>query len=391
MNSGCPHRCIFCNENLTAGNYPSQITACAFNETIGNYLKNSDEGETVQIAFYGGTFTGMELSEQKRLLDCAAPFLQSGEVDSIRISTRPDEIDAANLDFLKLSGVATVEIGAQSFDDGVLLESHRGHTAEDSVRAMKLLRERGFTTGIHLMVGLPGDSPERFTRTIEKTIALHPDTVRIHPTIVLRDTVLARDLRDKKYKPLSLEEAIEASKEALKKFTAAGIAVIRLGLQTTKELEEPGAVVGGPFHPAFRSLVEGAIFLEMAQRLLDHAVVEKNAVNFFVSPSDVSRITGMKRKNMTALKDIFSLKKIKIISDPSQKKGTLAMEENGRRRTIDFTGHIFYTSKNVCTKTSGVISTAHNGDKSSRKGDILCSNRVSQASSADPTSGNRRF
>lgn len=341
MNSGCPHRCIFCNENLTAGNHPAQTTADAFIRTIETYLESSDESEPVQIAFYGGTFTGMAMSEQKRLLDLAAPYVQSRKVDSLRISTRPDEIHGTNLDLLMQSGAATVEIGAQSFDDGVLLQSRRGHTAEDSVRAMKLLKERGFTTGIHLMIGLPGDSPERFARTVEKTIALQPDTVRIHPTIVLRDTVLAGKLRDKTYTPISMEEAIEASKEALKKFTAAGIAVIRLGLQTTRELEEPGAVVGGPFHPAFRSLVEGALFLEMAQRLLDRTVIEKNAVIFFVSPFDVSNLTGLKRRNMLTLTKNYRLEKIKVIADASQKRGTLTLLEKGGKRTTDLSGHIF--------------------------------------------------
>lgn len=341
MNSGCPHRCIFCNENLTAGNHPAQTSADVFIETIETYLERSSEGKPVQIAFYGGTFTGMDMSEQKRLLDLAAPYVQSRKVDSLRISTRPDEIDAARLDFLKRSGVATVEIGAQSFDDAVLLQSRRGHTAEDSVRAIKLLKERGFTTGVHLMIGLPGDSRESFARTVEKTIALHPDTVRIHPTIVLRDTVLAQELRDKKYMPMPLEEAVELSKEALKKFTAAGIAVIRLGLQTTRELEEPGAVVGGPFHPAFRSLVEGAIFLEMAQRLLDRTVIEKNDVIFFASPVDVSRLTGLKRRNMEALKMNYRIEKIKVIADSSQKRGTLAIWEKDRKRTTDLSGNIF--------------------------------------------------
>ena len=272
MNRGCPHRCLFCNERLTAGNRPERITEAAFTETVRTHLAGAGrKSGPVQIAFYGGTFTGMEREEQRRLLELAAPFLREGTVDGIRISTRPDGIDAEGLDLLRTSGVTTVEVGAQSLHDEVLLRSRRGHTAADTVRAVTLLREKGFETGIHLMAGLPGDSPDRFAETIDRVIALRPDMVRIHPTLVLRDTPLAEAFREGIYLPLGLADAVDLCKNALKALTAAGIPVIRLGLQTTRELEEPGAVVAGPFHPAFRSLVETALFLEMAAALLSSA------------------------------------------------------------------------------------------------------------------------
>ncbi|MEK7827721.1 MAG: radical SAM protein, partial [Thermodesulfobacteriota bacterium] len=193
MNRGCPHRCLFCNERLTAGDRPERVTEAAFAETVRAHLVSAPRrGGPVQIAFYGGTFTGMEREEQRRLLDMAAPFLREGAVDGIRISTRPDGIDNEALDLFQTAGVTTVEVGAQSLHDGVLIESRRGHTETDTVRALTLLREKGFETGIHLMAGLPGDNPDRFAETIRKTIALRPDMVRIHPTLVLRDTALAQ-------------------------------------------------------------------------------------------------------------------------------------------------------------------------------------------------------
>lgn len=341
MNSGCPHRCIFCNESLTAGRRPARITNDAFNDTIRSHLERpSRKKGTTQIAFYGGTFTGMEHSEQERLLKLAAPFLNAGKVDSIRISTRPDEIDVDNLDFLRLSGAATVEIGAQSFDDEVLLQSRRGHTATDNIRAIQLLKERGFATGIHLMAGLPGDTPERFAATVAKTIALRPDTVRIHPTIVLKNTALAKDFREGKYRPLSIQEAIEISKEALRKFAIAGIPVIRLGLQTTGELEEPGAIIAGPFHQAFRALVEAAIFLEMAEGLLDVTDERKKEIRFIVSPSDLSNIQGLRRENMATLKSRHGFKNIRLTVDPSLAKGTLVISEEGKKLRTNFSGRI---------------------------------------------------
>ncbi len=341
MNSGCRHRCIFCNESLTAGNHPTRIEDELFFNTMRKYLENPARKKgPAQIAFYGGTFSAMDQREQDRLLQLAAPFLQDGRIDGIRISTRPDEINAANLDLLKEAGVTVVEIGAQSFDDDVLLQSRRGHTTADNIRAMRLLAERGFETGIHLMAGLPGDTAERFARTVEQTIALSPDSVRIHPTIVLRNTRLAADFAAGRYRPLLLGEAIELSKMALRKFACAGIPVIRLGLQTTQELEEPGAVIAGPYHPAFRTLVESAIFLEMAEALLESAFLPGTEATFFVSPGDLSNLLGLRRENLAALKKRCGTEKIMVTPDAALERGRLVIQQGEKRAVTDFSGRI---------------------------------------------------
>jgi histone acetyltransferase (RNA polymerase elongator complex component) len=341
MNRGCPHRCLFCNERLTAGDRPERITEAAFAKTVRTHLDSAGERcGPVQIAFYGGTFTGMEREEQRRLFDMAAPFLREGAVDGIRISTRPDGIDAKGLYLLQTSGVKTVEVGAQSLDDEVLLCSRRGHTAADTVRALTLLRETGFETGIHLMAGLPGDSPNRFAETIKKTIELRPDMVRIHPTIVLRDTALAETFREGNYLPLGLADAVDLCKNALKALTAAGIPVIRLGLQTTRELEEPGAVVAGPFHPAFRSLVESALFREMADALLGAADSRERNVTFFAAPADISNFLGMRQGNIAALKERFGIGGIRVLADPALPRGTLILTHGNKQLKADGSGRI---------------------------------------------------
>ncbi|MCX5820066.1 MAG: radical SAM protein [Deltaproteobacteria bacterium] len=358
MNRGCPHRCLFCNERLTAGDRPERINEAAFTETVRAHLAGAGRRSgPAEIAFYGGTFAGMERKEQRRLLELAAPFLREGMVDGIRISTRPDGIDAECLDLLESSGVTTVEVGAQSLDDEVLLRSGRGHTAADTVRALLLLKDRGFKTGLHLMAGLPGDSPGRFAETIVRVIALRPDMVRIHPTIVLRDTPLAEAFWEGNYSPLGLADAVDLCKNALKILTAAGIPVIRLGLQTTRELEEPGAVVAGPFHPAFRSLVETALFLEMAAALLSSAGPENGfpavppaetgagglTVHFALSPADVSNFCGRRRENIVILKRRFHLKDIRIASDPALPRHTLVLTAGKRRLQTDLSGQIIAT------------------------------------------------
>ncbi len=336
MNRGCPHRCLFCNESLTAGKLPGRVTEAAFGQTVRDYLDRSGRKKgPVQIAFYGGTFTGMDEAEQRRLLGLAAPFLRAGAVDSLRISTRPDEITREGLALLKTSGVTTVEVGAQSLDDEVLRVSRRGHRAADTVRALNLLREGGFATGVHLMAGLPGDSRDRFGQTIEKVIALGPDMVRIHPTIVLRDTPLADAFREGRYLPLTLAEAVEQGKNALKRLTAAGIPVIRLGLQTTRELEQPGAVVAGPFHPAFRTLVDSALLREMAASLLTAAGLAGEGAAFTLSPADASNFSGRRRENIIDLKQRFRLTHIRVAVDPTLPRLTLVLGAHSRRLKID--------------------------------------------------------
>lgn len=341
MNQGCPHRCLFCNERLTAGDRPDRIEEKAFVETVRAHLgRGRRTNLPVQIAFYGGTFTGMVQHEQIRLLELAAPFLREGAVHGIRISTRPDEIDVEGLDLLRNLGVTTVELGVQSLDDEVLIRSRRGHTAADTFRAMSLLKAMGFATGVHLMAGLPGDTEGRFAETIDKTISLHPDTVRIHPTIVLRDTLLADAFREERYKPLTLAEAVTQCKNALKKLTAARIAVIRLGLQTTRELEEPGAVVAGPFHPAFRSLVESSIFLELALDLLATAKIRGGSATFAVAPADISNFYGHRRINFTSLKERFDLDKIRIVANPALARRELVLTTGERSFKADGYGNI---------------------------------------------------
>jgi histone acetyltransferase (RNA polymerase elongator complex component) len=327
-NRGCPHRCIFCNEKMIAGDQPDDITEISVREIAGRYLSGPSkrDGET-QIAFYGGNFTGLDQQEQARLLEMTRPFLESGQVQSLRISTRPDAIDANVLDLLSAYHVRTVEIGVQSMNDEVLRLSERGHTARDVIRAVRLLKERGMEAGIHLMAGLPGDSEERFAETVEAVAALQPATVRIHPAIVFKGTGLAHMIAAGRYRPLSLEEAVLYCKPAVRRFAAAGIPVVRLGLQTTKEMESPGNIVAGPFHPAFGALVYESIFYDMAASLLSRRRHPDGAFVFLVSPGDISHLRGHGQRNLNSLKNAFGLAEIVIIPDKGLKRGMLAIRE----------------------------------------------------------------
>ncbi|MBW2599790.1 MAG: radical SAM protein, partial [Deltaproteobacteria bacterium] len=281
---GCPNRCVFCNERITAGNYPDRLTEDTIRNICDRHLKNSGR-KFDQIAFYGGNFTGIDRDYQIELLDIAQSYVKAGMIKSIRISTRPDYIDDDRLELLMRYNVSTVEIGAQSMVDEVLTLSGRGHSSEDVRAAVRLLKGAGIETGVHLMVGLP-----------------RPDTVRIHPTIVFKDTLLAKSYLEDEYRPLTLDDAVELCKHALLRFQKVGIPVIRLGLHTTKEMEADDNIVAGPFHPAFRSLVEGAIFLDMAFDLLKSADLKDRDIVFSVAPKDVSNMRGMKNRNIKILK-----------------------------------------------------------------------------------------
>jgi len=337
---GCPNRCIFCNEHKTAGNYTGRITESIFRETVYKYLSHTKrKRDRVQIAFYGGNFTGMERDYQAELLGYASPFIEKGQVHDVRVSTRPDNIDNERLDLLERFGVTTVEIGAQSMVDEVLNLSNRGHSSSEVMSAMEMLKDRGFKTGIHLMVGLPGDSRPGFEYTISETVALNPDMVRIHPTVVFQDTGLAELFFNGAYTPLCMSDAIEMCKHALTKFEEARIPVIRLGLQTTREMEKAGSIIAGPYHPAFRSLVEESMFFDMASSMLIAGQVSNKEVLFSVSPKDVSSFRGHGNKNMHTLKERYNLITIVVSIDSNQERGILSMTADGKKTKINRFNH----------------------------------------------------
>ena len=327
-NRGCPHRCIFCHERMVAGDHPDEITEVSVRSAVEQYLSGATKkrGE-IQIAFYGGNFTGLDEQEQSRLLGLTEPYLEDGRVHSLRISARPDAIDSRILDRLRAYRVRTVEIGAQSMNDEVLRLSERGHTAREVVKAVHLSQEKELETGIHLMAGLPGDNPERFSETLEAVIAMKPAMVRLHPTIVFQGTVLGKLYRTGGYRPLGMDEAVSLCKSAVRKLTAHGIPIIRLGLQTTKEMETPGNILAGPYHPAFGALVYESLFCDMAKALLTHRPYPERRVAFRVSPADASHLRGRGQYNLKTLKEAFGLTEIIVTPDESLQRGILAIQE----------------------------------------------------------------
>jgi histone acetyltransferase (RNA polymerase elongator complex component) len=342
MNSGCPHRCIFCNQKITAGNFPPRITKDFFDTEVKSYLgRNEKKYSNVEIAFYGGSFTGIDKAYQETLLSWASSYVEDRQVNSIRISTRPDYITKDTLTFLKKYNVSTVEIGAQSFNDEVLQFAQRGHDAAATVLAMKILKDHGFRTGLHLMAGLPKDTADGFINSVSKAIELMPDTVRLHPLIVLSGTALAEEFRLGKHKPLELAEAIDLCSLAWEKLSAAGIRVIRIGLQVTEALEKEGAILAGPFHPAFGTLVLSSIFYNQTINLLDSIPQDTKELRFNLSSQDISSFRGLGNMNIAAIKKLYPRANLIVESISGQTRGEISVAtDSGKSFNLKIPGII---------------------------------------------------
>ncbi len=320
---GCPHDCIFCNQEHISGKErgrrpdPDEIR-----RIIADHLERRphDRCERVQVAFYGGSFTCLPERVQRRCLQAVSPWLKSGGVDSIRCSTRPDCISDNALRILKEFGTETVEIGVQSMDDAVLARARRGHSVADIDRAVTLLRHWNFEVGIQLMFGLPGESEEGFLAGVDRALALSPDFLRLYPTLVLEDSGLVSPWLLGDYQPFSLSAAVDCCARALVRCRKAGIPVIRIGLQASEQLA--GKILAGPWHPAFGELVESRIWLRQILGLL--AGLEEGAhMNIVVSHRDVSAVIGNNKTNIRTLDAIGYAGRYTITGDRSVEKGTL--------------------------------------------------------------------
>ncbi len=279
-------------------------------ETIEAYLKTLPRDGYVEAAFFGGSFTGIDFAEQRRLLAAAYPYVRTGKINGIRLSTRPDYIDNRICGQLAEFGVTAVELGVQSMDEDVLKASHRGHTALDVEKAVGILREYPFQVGLQMMTGLPGDTPEKSQKTARRIIALKPDFVRIYPTLVVRDTYLEKMYKSGAYRPQSLEEAVNLCKSLLIMFQNAGIPVIRVALQTTEEIAPGGAFVAGPFHSAFRELCESEIYWDKIRKALEGHTNGAVAVH----PRALSKAVGNQKRNLYRIRAQFG-SDIRIIGD----------------------------------------------------------------------------
>jgi len=326
---GCPHQCVFCNQTSITGREGSKLPPGQVRERIAQFFGfKGAHRSTVEIAFYGGSFLGLPASYRAALLKEAQTFVEKGEVNSIRFSTRPDTVTTHALAQVAHYAVGTIEVGAQSMDDKVLALSQRGHTAADTRQAVKLLKAHGLKVGVQIMPGLPGATYDSILETGQKVAKLRPDFVRIYPTVVVKNTALEKWYKAGTFTPLGLADAVEVTKRLYLLFNDWGIQVTRMGLQPSGSLLEEGTVVAGPFHPAFGHLVLSAVFFDRAARTLESEPGLSKRIALKVSPSDVSRLIGQKKENVSRLIQRFRLERLQVLPDPAVPEGAVKVVNN---------------------------------------------------------------
>lgn len=306
---GCPNRCSFCQQNFITGSM-RQPTAADIDIAVRNAVKSPNyDAKSTEIAFFGGSFTAIDKNYMIELLSTAKRYIDNGVVNGIRISTRPDCINDEILNILKQYGVTAIELGAQSMCDDVLKANLRGHTAEDVNNASKLIKQSGFELGLQMMTGLYKSDRQLDINTAEDIIALNPDTVRIYPTITLKNTLLESLYQQGEYIPPSLDETVSLCVELIEKFESNNIKIIRLGLHSI----ENEFYVAGPWHPSFRELCDSERYLQKILSLIN----QKGEYVIHVSQKDVSKAIGQKHSNIKRLEEKGF--KCKVVSDSSVK------------------------------------------------------------------------
>lgn len=307
---GCPHVCTFCNQSrITETVGIGHLTPEYIASTIKDYVGDSKNDKFWEVCFYGGSFSAIDQKLQKQLLKPAYEALQSGLIDSIRCSTRPDAVSDEQLELLCSLGMKTIELGVQSMDDTVLSLAKRGHTSDDVKLAVKQLRKFGFTVGLQLLPGLLGDSWETIIQTAVEITALQPDFVRIYPVLVIDHTELAEQYKSGIYEPLSLELALQYCAFLKTWFESHHITVIRTGLQSTEELDTGTSLLAGPYEPAMGELVSNEQWRQRIEYCMnEHTEYFEETIKAVVVKyprSLTSKVRGLKKRNVEYFKNMY--------------------------------------------------------------------------------------
>jgi histone acetyltransferase (RNA polymerase elongator complex component) len=307
---GCPNDCVFCNQKKITGMGTVAASGQYVKDIVEEYRKTINEDTYTELAFFGGSFTAIDISLQEELLAAGKYYKDMGVVDSIRCSTRPDAITDDILKLQKKYGMDIIELGIQSLDDEVLKKSNRGHNRNDSINASMLIKKHGFVLGHQIMPGLPGSTRQKDLRTCLDSIAMGPDMVRIYPTLTIKDTELLNMYEEGTYKPLTLEEAVDISAVIYSHYAMNNINVIRIGLQNSDSINEEEDVAAGPFHPAFRQLVEEKLYLSSLIKVLKNEDIKDKHIIIQADDKIISFLAGQKKSNINKLMEIFQLKQV---------------------------------------------------------------------------------
>ena len=341
---GCPHDCVFCNQGKITGEnkeiilgpkykQENKVNSDFVRKTIEEYIETIGEGDRVlEVSFFGGTFTAIDINKQRELLAVAKEYKDKKIIDYIRLSTRPDYIDEFILDHLKSYKVDIIELGVQSLDKEVLHKSGRGHGYDEVLKASKLIKEYGFTLGHQIMVGLPEDTFEKDIETTRESIKMKPDICRIYPALTVKNTPMEDMYLEGTYKPYTLEEAVYISAKLYKMYKENNIQVIRIRLQPTDNIALGKDIVDGPFHPAFRELVESSIINENIYNILKD---KSGEVTIRISNKSVSKLYADKKRYFNELKDKAQNCNLKVKVDNSMEVDKINIEVESKVYKID--------------------------------------------------------
>lgn len=309
----CPNRCIYCNQRHISGQLQA-VKPEEIRQIIEQHLATFIRPSEVELAFFGGSFTGIDEKDMLTYLQIVQPYIEQGEIKSIRISTRPDYINEKILDILQQYNVKDIELGAQSLNEEVLAFAKRGHTVRDVENASQLIKSYGFSLGLQMMIGLPLDTVEKSKETAKKILKLGAESTRIYPTLVINNTDLADLYRQNKYKALSLDEAVDWTAEIYKIFSQSSIKILRVGLHPSEALINGTELLAGPFHVSFKELVLTKIWQEKFEKL------PINTKTILVNPKEINYAIGYNSKNKQLLQKKFPY--LKFISDSNVELGT---------------------------------------------------------------------
>jgi len=316
--AGCPHQCAFCNQNILTQQHRQHLPLPEVESVIEKFLQyRQPHHTTVEISFYGGNFLGLDAAYGQKLLVIAQKFIKQKRAQGIRFSTRPDTITTEKLSRLKPFSIRTIELGIQSMDNEVLRHAMRGHTANDSQRAMHILKSYDYDIGAQMMIGLPYQDANSALDTAHQIAAIHPDFVRIYPTVVLKGSRLETVFRNGTYEPLTLEAAVDQTKNILAVFHKEKIAVIRMGLQASAELHLDKSLVAGPYHPAFGHLVHSECFFDKAVAKLNTMSQPHTTITIIVHPNSIPKMRGLKNRNIKRLQTKFKVQSVQVLGDDS--------------------------------------------------------------------------
>ena len=308
---GCPNACVFCNQRSISGHM--KFDPASVESEIEEALSTVGAEDDCEIAFFGGSFTGIGIELMTDLLERAQKYIDRGRVNSIRLSTRPDYIDKEILDILSKYSVKTVELGLQSMSDKVLTASGRGHDAACAERACRMVKEYGFDLIGQMMIGLPSSTEADEIETARKIIAAGADGARVYPTVVFKDTELACMTERGEYEPLTNEQAVERTKSVLGVFADAGVPCIRVGLQASENLADEDKVLGGASHSAIGELAMGELYFERICREIERQGISGGDLTVYVSKGSVSKAVGQKKRNKERICQKYGIRRIKVL------------------------------------------------------------------------------